>query len=292
MTNTSRRARLFLPVLAIFVGLVAGACGSDSSPAAPTGSASARPSVSPAGGVATPASVELAVLADASFTDVLPAIKTAYESANPGVTLAISFGATNDLDGRVQDGAIADVFLAADADTAAALVDAGLTQGPDQPFAGNVLALVVPKDGKKVTKTVDLAKAGVKLVGASKDDPVSIAAAALLDELGKVKGFPAGYAVSVAKNTTSREADVRAVLKKVQSGGTDAGFVYATDAIAAGDAVRAISLPESINPATTCTGVVLRTTANEDAASAFLAWLSSDAGQAILTQAGFQAPAQ
>ena len=51
-------------------------------------------------------------------------------------------------------------------------------------------------------------------------------------------------ATDVLDNVVSEEEDVKGVVGKVTSGAADAGFVYVTDANAAGDAVQAIELPE------------------------------------------------
>ncbi len=281
-------------VVVLLAALLVAGCGIDVASGSPAASGSPVPTAAGSGGPAISGldQVELTVFADASLTDVMAAVKPAYEAATPGVTLSLTYGASNTLRGRIEQGDPADLFLSADVDNPAALVDGGLTQGPEQTFAANTLALVAPRGSAKVNRTLDLAKAGVHLAAAGKEDPISIYAAGLVEALGKVKGFPAGYAAGVAKNVASREADVRAVLARVANAEADAAFVYATDVAAGGDAVRAIKLPESLNPTTAYAGVVVRTTPNSDAASAFLAWLSSDAGQAVLTQGGLQPPAQ
>ncbi len=281
-------ARLRLMVPALMVAMLVAACGNAVSTKSP-GVASTASSTSNG----TPEAVHLTIFAASSLTDALAAAKTAYEAATPGVTLTLSFGASSALRAQLEQLAPADLFLSADTDSAQALVDGGLTQGPVQPFAGNVLALVVPKANPgKILKAADLAKKGLRIIAAGKDVPITTYANELIDSLGKLKGYPAGYAAAVEKNVVSREDNVRAVLTKIELGEGDAAFVYATDALAAGDAVHSLVLPEDVNLPTTLAAVVMRDTQNPDAAAEFLTWLSGSDGQAILAQFGFIAPPQ
>ena len=52
-------------------------------------------------------------------------------------------------------------------------------------------------------------------------------------------------AAGVTAEPASLEEDVRATLDKVTSGEVDAGLVYATDAVAAGDTVATVEIPEA-----------------------------------------------
>jgi molybdate transport system substrate-binding protein len=288
-----RRPRTLLALLVV-VGVVLAACGTDTS----TPSKAPAPQPSPAGGPTSgPASpgkpAALTVYAESALTDALKAAKTAYEAANPGVTLTLTFGASNALRSQLEQGANADVFLSADVDNAAALVDGGLTNGPEMPFAGSMLSLIIPKANPgKILRPADLSKPGVHLVAAGTDDPLSTYSRDLVTALSKIKGYPAGYAAGVEKNITSREANVRAVLAKIQLGSGDAAFVYQPDAQSAGESIHSLVLPPELNLPATFAGVVLRNTANEDAAGAFLGWLAGPDGQAILAKYGFSPPPQ
>jgi molybdate transport system substrate-binding protein len=81
-----------------------------------------------------------------------------------------------------------------------------------------------------------------------------------------------------------------AVVSKIELGEGDAGIVYVTDA-AASDKVDTIEVPDEANVPATYAGVVVKASQNQDAAQAFLAWLASPAGQAILANFGFLPPA-
>ncbi len=236
--------------------------------------------------------VELTVFAAASLREAFGAVKVSYEAANPGVGLVLSFDGSSALRAQVEQGAPVDVFASADSRNPAILADAGLTSGEPQAFAGNRLAIVVPAaNPAAITTAVDLARPGVRLVGAGPEVPISGYAAEMLANLARLPGYPAGYVAAVAANVVSREDNVKAVLAKVQLGEGDAGVVYATDAVAAGNAVRSIPVPDEANVVATYAAVVPRDAPHPGAASSFLAWLRGPDGMAVLARFGFVAPA-
>jgi molybdate transport system substrate-binding protein len=85
------------------------------------------------------------------------------------------------------------------------------------------------------------------------------------------------------------EQDVKSALSKVTLGSVDAALVYRTDAKAAEADVDAVEFPESAQAINEYPIVVLKNAANK-AAEAFVAYVQSDAGKAVLTEAGFQSP--
>jgi molybdate transport system substrate-binding protein len=85
----------------------------------------------------------------------------------------------------------------------------------------------------------------------------------------------------------SREADVKAVLTKVALGEVDAGIVYATDARGPAGKVEPIEIPERHNVIARYPIVVVKGARNPAAARAFVSFVLSEAGQAILTRLGF-----
>jgi molybdate transport system substrate-binding protein len=129
------------------------------------------------------------------------------------------------------------------------------------------------------------------VVNAGPEVPITKYGEQLLSNLARLPGYPEGYATAVAANVVSREDNVKAVLTKVQLGEGDAGIVYATDATAAGDAVRTIPIPGAADVVATYAAVVPKDAPNPAAAGAFLAWLGGPQGLAVLARFGFTAPA-
>ncbi|MEK9737181.1 MAG: substrate-binding domain-containing protein, partial [Candidatus Nanopelagicales bacterium] len=81
-----------------------------------------------------------------------------------------------------------------------------------------------------------------------------------------------------------------AVLTKVIADEVDAGIVYVTDVIAAGDDVAGVEIPAEANVSTTYQAAVTQDSASRQAAADFVAFLTSDLAQSILSDAGFGAP--
>ena len=73
-------------------------------------------------------------------------------------------------------------------------------------------------------------------------------------------------------------------------GEVDAALVYRTDAKAAAADVDGIEFPESAGAINDYPIVVLKDAPNKAGAQAFVAYVQSDKGKAVLTAAGFQAP--
>ena len=88
----------------------------------------------------------------------------------------------------------------------------------------------------------------------------------------------------------TEEADVKAVLAKVQLGEVDAGVVYVTDVRAAGDKVQGVEIPADVNASTSYPIATLTAGTNAATARAFVDYVLSADGAAALTAAGFQAP--
>lgn len=244
------------------------------------GCSSGAAATSPSGGALT-------IFGAASLKGVLEKAKSAYETAVPGARLAISTDSSATLETQIEQGAPADVFLAADTRTPQMLIDGGFVAGGLVPFATNELAIVVPADNPaRIRSPADLARAGIKVIAAGDAVPISAYAAQLVQHLAGDAGYPAGFAAAYRANVVSMEDNVRAVISKIELGEGDAGIVYATDARASGK-VATVEIPASANVRVTYAGVVVRDSKDQAAATAFLDWLAGSEGQAILGGFGF-----
>jgi ABC-type molybdate transport system substrate-binding protein len=86
------------------------------------------------------------------------------------------------------------------------------------------------------------------------------------------------------------EEDVRAVLTKVGLGEVDAGLVYRTDVIAAGEAVTGISFPEADEAVNDYPIALLANAPAPGPAEDWIDFVLSETGAAALTEAGFGTP--
>lgn len=218
---------------------------------------------------------ELTVLAAASLTDVFDELATPFEEEHD-TDVVLSFGSSTDLAEQVADGAPGDVLATADEDSMQLAEDAGVT-GEVETFATNVLTIVVPRGNPAGIESLD-DLADATWVRCSDEVPCGRAALAVLDANG------------VTAEPVSLEEDVRATLDKVVSGEADAGLVYATDAVAAADDVDAVEIPGAGEVLTSYLAATLEQAEDVDLAADWVAWLTSDEGQAILGGAGFGSP--
>jgi ABC-type molybdate transport system substrate-binding protein len=85
----------------------------------------------------------------------------------------------------------------------------------------------------------------------------------------------------------SEEEDVRDVLAKVALGELNAGIVYVSDTVAAGDQVHVVDIPDETNVIATYPVAVLAE-GDQALGSAFVAYLISEEGQRLLERYGIQ----
>jgi molybdate transport system substrate-binding protein len=231
------------------------------------------------------------VFAAASLTDTLAKLAERYEEGEPDVHITTSFDSSSALRAQIEQGAPADLFLAADLVNAQALADAGLGTAP-VPFARNRLTLIVPASNPAgLTSAFDLARPGMRVIAAGEAVPVSAYASELVERIGRSPGAPVGFAEGYRANVVSREDNVRAVLTRIELGEGDAAIVYATDA-ASTDEVIVVPLPAGVEVAATYAGAVISGSRGEAAAARFLDWLSGPDAQAVFREHGFEAAAQ
>jgi molybdate transport system substrate-binding protein len=269
--------------------LVMAACVSACSAIA-TGGSSGAPGSSGSSVAAGGSSAELTIFAAASLKDALAAVKGAYEAAVPGTTLTIATDSSSTLRTQIEQGAPADLFLSADQKNPQTLVDAGLTDGPAVDIAGNLLSVIVPADNPAgIATPADLARAGIKIVAAGEDVPITTYAEQLVDNLGALPGYPAGFSQAYAANVITREQNVKAVTAKIELGEGDAAIVYVTDA-ATSKGVATIDVPEGVNVPATYAAVVVAASTRHGQAHAFLDWLVGPSGVAVMARFGFLPP--
>jgi molybdate transport system substrate-binding protein len=236
-----------------------------------------------------PGGGNLTVFAAASLTDAFEAMGEELKAENPMLSIAYNFGGSQALVTQLREGAQADVFASANAAQMQAAHDAGLITGEPTIFAGNVLVVVTPQGNPAdIQDAADLGADGVRLVLAQPEVP---AGGYARDVICRMAAVPSTYGLDfverVAANVVSEEEDVRDVLAKVAFGEADAGIVYVSDAVAAGDQVHVVDIPDEVNAIATYPVAVLAG-GDEALGSAFVAYLRSEAGQALLESYGFR----
>lgn len=205
-------------------------------------------------------------------------MQTAFTALHPGVTVISNFGASSALVQQIQNGAPADVVATADVKSVGTLVDAKLVDAPTT-FVKNKLEIIVPTGNPaKIAGLADLAKPSVKVALCAEQVPCGKFAKQILTAAG------------LAVTPVTLEENVKGVVTKVTTGEVDAGIVYVTDAKAAAGKADGIEIPDAQNATAEYPISTVTATKNNAAAKAFVAFVTSKAGQAILTKFGFAAP--
>jgi molybdate transport system substrate-binding protein len=232
---------------------------------------------------------ELTVFTAASLTDAFKEMAAQIEQANPGAKLTLNFAGSPTLRTQLAQGARADVFASADEPNMHAAEKDGTVSGEPQIFARNLLVVVVPAKNRAGIHTLqDLAKPKLKLVLTNKDVPVGNYARQALEKLSRDASYAPDFATRVLANLVSEETNVKQVASKVQLGEADAGIVYSTDVTPAlRDAVRVIQIPPEFNVIANYPIAAVKGANNEAGARAFITYVLSPAGQAILARHGF-----
>lgn len=229
-----------------------------------------RPAGSPA---------RVTVFAAASLADAFRQLAGAFAPAHPDTPVSFNFAGSQQLAGQLTQSAPADVFAPADQRHMQQIAEAGLVAGRPRPFAGNRLAIAVePGNPLGVRGLADLADPRVTVVLAADEVPAGAYARRALAAAG------------VQVTPSSLEADVRAVLGRVALGEADAGIVYVSDVVAARGRVEAVAIPPEHNVAVSYPIAVLAQAPNPDGARAFVDFVLSPAGQAVLARFGFAPP--
>jgi molybdate transport system substrate-binding protein len=224
----------------------------------------------------SPSSPTVIVFAAASLKKTFTEIGEQFKVENPGAAIEFNFAGSSDLVTQLTQGATGDVFASADTTNMDKAADAGLLAADPVNFASNTLVIAVaPGNPKNVTSFADLNRPGVSVVVCAPQVPCGSATKRIEDLTG------------VGLNPVSEESSVTDVLNKVTSGQADAGLVYLTDAMAAGDAVTTVKFGEAAEVVNTYPVAVLKNAPEPDLARKFVDLVTGEAGGKILGQAGF-----
>src|SRR4051794_16514083 len=211
--------------------------------------------------------VKLTIFAASSLTNAFSAEAAAF-AQKTGDQTTFSFAGSQELVAQLRQGAPADVVATADLPTMLKV-----PHGSDaKVFARNRLVIVTARGNPKhVTGLADLARSDLVVVLAAPSVPA-----------GKYAG-KALAAAHVTAHPKSLEDNVRGVLTKVLLGEADVGIVYASDALSSAKNVTAIRIPESPIASYPVLAV-------HPEGQAFIDFLLSPQGQAILARYGFLPP--
>lgn len=283
----------FILVLCMIFAIAA--CGETTAPA-PTAAPSAEASAESETAKADEEPIELIVFAAASMTETMNQIAELYKAVAPNVTIIYNFDSSGTLKTQIQEGADCDIFISAapkqmnqldsscDEEKNPDRLDFVL-QGTRINLLENKVALAVPEGNPKNIQSYDDLAAGLKdgsvmLAMGNSDVPVGQYTQKILAyyELNEEELANAGV-ITYGSN-------VKEVTTQVSEGTVDCGIIYGTDAFSAGLAVVDTATKDMcgqvIYPA-----AVMNTTKHEDAARAFLEYLTGGEASAVFEAVGF-----
>jgi molybdate transport system substrate-binding protein len=222
---------------------------------------------------------KITVFAAASLTDAFTELGEAFAEANPGASATFSFAASSELVTQINEGAPADAFASADQSTMAKLTDAGSNGSEPVVFATNALQIITaPGNPEGISGVADLADPDLVVVTCAVEVPCGTYAEEVFAAAG------------VTVKPKSYEENVRAVATKVVLGEADAGLVYATDVIAAGDDAGGVEIPAEVNVVAEYAIALTAEARDPETAQTFIDFVLGADGQAILGRYGFTAP--
>jgi molybdate transport system substrate-binding protein len=229
--------------------------------------------------------VELLISAAASLTDSMKEIQAAYEKEHNHVKILFNFGASGALQQQIEQGAPADLFLSAGKKQMTALVDKQLVDNNRQMnLLSNELVAIIPTDTKiAFSKMEDITKPEVKKIAVGEPETVPVGSYTK-DSLTFYKLW------DTIQTKTVFAKDVRQVLNYVETGNTEVGFVYRTDALTSQKVKVALSPDsQSYKPIEYPVGIV-KATKHIKEAEDFYNYLQSKAAQDIFIKYGFSLP--
>lgn len=239
--------------------------------------------------------VELIVFAAASMTETLTQLGDDYMKEHKNVTIQYNFDSSGTLKKQIQEGADCDIFISAgqkqmnqlDKDASADVNTEGLDfvlEGTRFDILENKVALVVPEGNPAGINSYEdlkakLADGSIKMAMGNSDVPVGQYTQKILAYFGLNEDELAAGALTYGSN-------VKEVTTQVSEAAVDCGIIYATDAYSANlkvvDTATKDMCGQVIYPA-----AVMKTTKNEEAAKAFLKYLTEDTANKVFEGVGF-----
>lgn len=241
-------------------------------------------------------SVELTVFAAASMTETLTEIGDLYTKEHPEVKVSFNFDSSGTLKTQIQEGAACDLFISAgqkqmdqldiqaDPQVNTEGLDYVLESSRTDILENKVTLCVAEGSQAGIGSFDDLAEAlknkEILMAMGNEDVPVGQYTQKILAYYGlQEEELAAAGKISYGSN-------VKEVTTQISEGSVDCGVIYCTDAYSAGLTVSDSATPEMcgqvIYPAS-----VLKTSAHQEEAQAFLDYLQTDTSMEIFEKVGF-----
>ncbi len=193
-------------------------------------------------GFTSPEPDTVVIYAATSLRGALEQLAPAIER-DEGLRITFNFGASSDLARQIQAARRADLFVSADEEWMDRLVQDGLVDTDSRlSFLSNRLVVVVPSDSElQIAQAADLLAPALRRLALAQPEtvPAGRYAKLWLERSGVWEGVRERIVPGI---------DVRAALVAVESGGVEAGIVYATEAKGSRRIRVAYTVPEADLP--------------------------------------------
>lgn len=225
--------------------------------------------------------VEINISAAASLTDALNEIQVEFEKESDN-TLVFNFGSSGALQKQIQEGAPCDLYISASKKHMDVLEDEGkIVPDTRKDLLGNTLTLIASSEKADVIKDYS---------ALTSSDVESIS-------IGTPESVPAGnYAkesfetLNIWDQIQSKlvfAKDVRQVLEYVDSGNTDCGLVYHSDAMLLKTGKIVYDMPEDSHSPIVYPIAITTDAKQAEAAKEFYDFLENDTSTSIFEKYGF-----
>lgn len=220
----------------------------------------------------------LTVFAAASLTDALNELVMSFESHHPEITVYTHVGPTSLLARQIQQGAPADVFMAASPDWIDYLREHSLTKEPEVTFAENTLVVVGSHAADPIGSLSELKN--VRRIAMA--DPSHVPAGVYGRQTLQCAGV-----WDVVELKVIPTLDVRGALTAVSSGAAEIAVVYHSDAELVKGLRPVFQLPSSCIPDIKYVATSLSDAAHPEMAATFVAFIGDSTQFAVWTRFGF-----
>jgi molybdate transport system substrate-binding protein len=221
----------------------------------------------------------ITVFASSSLIKSFSDIGKQFKSDNPGTSVEFIFASSSDLASQLADGANADVFAAGDLPNMTTVTRAGLVAGQPVNFASNQLAIAVALGNPyKIASFADLNRPGLRVAVCARPGACAADIQRIEDKTG------------IGLHPTTEDSTTTDIVKNVTDGHVDAGLVYTTDALAAGDNISWFNFPESADGGNTYSIALMKDSDQTPLATKFIKLVTGTTGSKILRSNGFTAP--
>ena len=225
---------------------------------------------------------EITVAGASNLTEAFQELGKQF-TAETGIRVVFSFGATAELEKQIENGAPFDVFAAADVEHVDKLGSQGmLTSGTNKPFAlGRLVLWIPPNSSVALTRIEDITHSDVERIAMAKPD-VAPYGRASVEALRALKLW------DQVESKVIYGQNVSQTKQYASTGNAEVAFI--PFALVKPNEGRAIEVDESLHQPIVQAIAVIKDSPHQGAARQFVEFVLSEKGQELLERFGYRRP--